>query len=89
MLTAILLNKEVNIAEDKAQEYARLGYTVMNGSGEVVAEPEISTTEGARAKIKKLQEEIEDKDAAIATLQAEIAQLKGKKTGTKKAAAAE
>lgn len=51
-------NRIIMIAEDKAEEYAKMGYSVAKLDGEKVADPEITTIEGANAEIDKLREEI-------------------------------
>lgn len=68
-------NRIIRIAEEKADEYSKMGYTIAREDGSVVSEPEATTVDGANLAIKKLREETADKEAAIETLKAENNEL--------------
>ncbi len=89
MYHARLKNRVVAINEDKAKEYAKMGYLVTDTTGEVIYHPEATTLEGAKNQIKQLKEQIDDKDEAIKTLKKENAQLKKKLAEYKKTEKAE
>lgn len=83
-------NRVIHIAEEKAEEYAKMGYTVKKENGETVFEPEATTLEGANITVKILQDEnaelkakldevtkyAENADKKIAALEVENAELK-------------
>lgn len=73
---AIRKNRMLMIAEEKANEYANMGYTVTDSAGNVVAEPTENTLEGANQQIARLKDEIKAKDDAIRTKDAEIESLR-------------
>lgn len=53
-------NRIIQIPEEKAGEYAKMGYTITKEDGDIVLEPEVTTLEGASILIKKLQNENEE-----------------------------
>ena len=73
---AIRKNRVLTIAEEKADEYAGMGYTVTDSAGNVVAEPTENTLEGANQQIARLKDEIKAKDDTIRTKDAEIESLR-------------
>lgn len=73
---AIRKNRVLTIAEEKADEYAGMGYTVTDAAGTIVAEPTENTLEGANQQIARLRGEIEAKNAVIRTKDAEIESLR-------------
>lgn len=73
---AIRKNRVLTIAEEKADEYAGMGYTVTDAAGTIVAEPTENTLEGANQQIARLRGEIEAKNAVIQAKDAEIESLR-------------
>lgn len=73
---AIRKNRVLTIAEEKADEYAGMGYTVTDAAGAIVAEPTENTLEGANQQIARLRVEIETKNAEIRAKDAEIESLR-------------
>lgn len=64
--TAQKANRVLTIAEEKAEEYAKMGYVISNESGEMVIEPE-----NLERKVVELEAKLKE-----ATLYAENAELK-------------
>lgn len=76
--TAQKANRVLTIAEEKAEEYAKMGYVISNESGEMVIEPENLERKVAEleAKLKEATLYAENADKKIEELQAENAELK-------------
>lgn len=73
-------NRVLTIAEEKAEEYAKMGYVISDESGETVIEPENLERKVAELK-EKLEEAAlyaENADKKIDELQKENAELKAK-----------
>lgn len=77
---AIRKNRVLTISEEKAGEYAGMGYTVTDLTGNVVAEPTENTLEGANQQIIRLRKEIETKNIEIIALRTELETLRGNST---------
>ena len=65
-------NRIIRIPEEKAEEYAKMGYEITDEEGEVVADAAIETIERAKEEITRLTKEVgkvetenEDLKAAI------------------------
>lgn len=78
--TAHKANRVLTIAEEKAEEYAKMGYIISNEAGETVIEPE-----NLERKVVELKEKLEEAtlyeenaDKKIDELQKENAELKAK-----------
>lgn len=78
--TAHKANRVLTIAEEKAEEYAKMGYVISNESGEMVIEPK-----NLERKVVELKEKLEEAtlyaenaDKKIDELQKENAELKAK-----------
>ena len=76
--TAQKANRVLTIAEEKAEEYAKMGYVISNKSGEMVIEPENLERKVVEleAKLKEATLYAENADKKIEELQAENAELK-------------
>ncbi len=76
--TAQKANRVLTIAEEKAEEYAKMGYLIFNEAGETVIEPknlERKVVE-LEAKLKEATLYAENADKKIEELQMENAELK-------------
>ena len=51
-------NRIIRIPEEKAEEYAKMGYEITNEDGEVVADAAIETIERAKEEITRLTKEL-------------------------------
>lgn len=51
-------NRIIRIPEEKAEEYAKMGYDITNEDGEVVADAAIETIERAKEEITRLTKEL-------------------------------
>ena len=51
-------NRIIRIPEEKAEEYAKMGYEITNEDGEVVADAAIETIERAKEEITRLAKEL-------------------------------
>lgn len=71
-------NRVLRISEEKAEEYAKMGYEVTNEDGEVVMDAVIASVAEAQGAVNKLQKENEELKAKLteATLYAEDADKK-------------
>ncbi len=69
MLIAVKANREMKISDDAANEYAALGYTVLDMDGNVVAKP------GGVKDVKKLEAENEDLRGKLAEAAVFVASL--------------
>ena len=58
--TAQKANRVLTIAEEKAEEYAKMGYIISNEAGETVIEPE-----NLERKVAELKEKLEEARACI------------------------
>ncbi|MGN0398801.1 MAG: hypothetical protein ACI4EO_01620 [Blautia sp.] len=76
--TAKKKNRVLTIPEEKADEYAKMGYEVTDDDGEVVATAAVTSVEEAQKIARKLAKESEEKDSEIAELQKENEELKEK-----------
>lgn len=76
--TAQKANRVLTIAEEKAEEYAKMGYVISNESGEMVIEPENLERKVVEleAKLKEAILYAENADKKIEELQMENAELK-------------
>lgn len=76
--TAQKANRVLTIAEEKAEEYAKMGYVISDESGETVIEPENLERKVAelKAKLKEATLYAENADKKIEELQMENAELK-------------
>lgn len=50
-------NRIIQISEEKAEEYSRMGYTITEKNGEVVMEAAIASVADAKRKIEDLRKE--------------------------------
>ena len=78
-------NRVITIPEEKAEEYASMGYEVKNDNGDVIADAIISSIADARQIIKNLEKEnadlkekLEESGKKIEELQIVNAELKAK-----------
>lgn len=73
-------NRVLTIAEEKAEEYVKMGYVISDESGETVIEPENLERKVAelKAKLKEATLYAENADKKIDELQKENAELKAK-----------
>lgn len=85
-------NRELTIPEEKAEEYAQMGYSVTDANGNVVVEAVITSVADAKKEMEALRKENADLKAKLkeATLYAEnadkqIEQLQEENTELKKA----
>lgn len=83
-------NRELTIPEEKAEEYAQMGYSVTDAEGNVVAEADITSVADAKKEMEILRKEnaelkakleetmlyAENADKKIEQLQEENAELK-------------
>lgn len=83
-------NRELTIPEEKAEEYAQMGYSVTDAEGNVVAEADITSVADAKKEMEVLRKEnaelkakleetmlyAENADKKIEQLQKENAELK-------------
>lgn len=83
-------NRELTIPEEKAEEYAQMGYSVTDAEGNVVAEADITSVADAKKEMEVLRKEnaelkakmeetmlyAENADKKIEQLQEENAELK-------------
>lgn len=83
-------NRELTIPEEKAEEYAQMGYSVIDAEGNVVAEADITSVADAKKEMEILRKEnaelkakleetmlyAENADKKIEQLQEENAELK-------------
>lgn len=83
-------NRELTIPEEKAEEYAQMGYSVTDANGNVVAEADITSVADAKKEMEVLRKEnaelkakleevmiyAENADKQITQLQAENEELK-------------
>lgn len=51
-------NRIIRIPEEKAEEYAKMGYEITNEDGKVVADAAIETIERAKEEITRLTKEL-------------------------------
>lgn len=73
--TAQRKNRVIQIAEEKADEYAKMGYQVKDSDGEIIKEPVDTSIEGAKETIAKLKAESSEKDQIIKELNKKIDEL--------------
>ena len=73
-------NRVLRIAEEKKDEYIKMGYTITNDKGEKVADPAITTLEGANAEIERLRKENAELAAKLAKSNSEAKQEEAEKT---------
>ena len=73
-------NRVLRIAEEKKDEYIKMGYTITNDKGEKVADPAITTLEGANAEIERLRKENAELAAKLAKSNSEAKQGEAAKT---------
>ena len=78
--TAQKANRVLTIAEEKAEEYAKMGYLISNDAGETMIEPENPERKVAelKEKLKEATLYAENADKKIDELQKENAELKAK-----------
>lgn len=67
---------EIEDDEDVINKYLNNGYCVTDGYGHILRETIPHDMESLRAKIVKLQKELQEKDAMLAKKDKEIAKLK-------------
>lgn len=86
-------NRVLRIPESRIKEYSELGYTIKDGEGNIIFEPENKAKKIAelqaenadlKAKLKEAEKYAEDADQKIADLETEIAGLKEDKKPTAK-----
>ena len=86
-------NRVLRIPESRIKEYSELGYTIKDGEGNIIFEPENKAKKIAelqaenadlKAKLKEAEKYVEDADQKIADLETEIAGLKEDKKPTAK-----
>lgn len=73
MLRATNKNVEVDIADEKKDYYISMGYKITDPDGKVLYDPVENTD-----NVKKLKEELADKDKLIGKLNAKVEELKVK-----------
>lgn len=71
-------NRIIQIAEEKAEEYSKMGYVITNNDGEVVVEAAITSVADAKKENTELKEKLEKANEQIALLKEENAELKEK-----------
>ena len=76
--TAKKKNRVLTIPEEKAEEYAMMGYEVTNNDGEVVVAAVLTSVEEAHKFYKNLAKELEEKKVEIAESQKENEELREK-----------
>lgn len=69
-------NRIIQIAEEKAEEYSKMGYVITNNNGEVVVEAAITSVADAKKENAELKEKLEKANEKIALLKEENAELK-------------
>lgn len=72
-------NRVLRIAEEKKDEYIKMGYTITNDKGEKVADPAITTLEGANAEIERLRKENTELTAKLTEANSEAKQEEAEK----------
>lgn len=71
--TAQKANRVLTIAEEKAEEYAKMGYVISNESGEMVIEPE-----NLERKVVELEAKLKEATLYVENLERKVVELKEK-----------
>ncbi len=71
-------NRIIQIAEEKAEEYSKMGYVITDNNGEVVAEAAITSVADAKKENAELKEKLKEANEQITLLKEENAELKEK-----------